>query len=149
MKANRQNAILEIVEKFDVETQEDLAKHLLDRGFKVTQATISRDIKELRLNKMQTDKNTYRYSVNETSKVLNTERLLRVFRETVLDIQRTGNLVVITTLSGSANAAAEVVDNMEISNIIASIAGDNTIFIAVKEGEAEGVADILKHVAAK
>ncbi len=149
MKTNRQNAILEIIEDFDIETQEDLANRLYERGFNVTQATISRDIKELHLIKTQTDKSTYKYTVNETSRVLNTERLLRVFRDTVTDIQVTGNIIVVRTLSGSANAAAEVVDNMDTDSILGTIAGDNTIFVAVKNGEAQPVAHMLKKMASK
>lgn len=150
MKTNRQNAILDIIEKFDIETQEELAGHLYELGFNVTQATISRDIKELHLIKTQTDKNAYKYTVNEASNVLNTERLLRVFRDTVTDIQVAGNnIIVVRTLSGSANAAAEVVDNMDTDAILGTIAGDNTIFVAVKSGEAHPVAHMLKKMASK
>ncbi len=111
MKVDRQNAILEIIGSETIETQEELARALLGRGFKVTQATISRDIKELHLVKVQIEDGSYQYAVNESSNVLNTERLLRVFKETVLTVQDAGNIVVITTIAASANAAAEVVDN--------------------------------------
>ena len=100
MKSSRHNAILEIIENNNVETQEELAKHLMERGHKVTQATISRDIKELHLIKVQADNNVYKYAVNETNKLLNTEKLLRVFKETVVSIQHNGDLVVINTLNG-------------------------------------------------
>ena len=136
MKGNRQSAILEIIENNNVETQEELAGHLLERGFKVTQATISRDIKELHLIKIQDEKGFYRYSVNEIVPVVNTERLLRVFRETVINVQSAGNMIVVTTLSGSANAAAEVLDNMNIDGVVGSLAGDNTILIVVKDNAA-------------
>lgn len=149
MKSSRHNAILEIIDSYNVETQEELAKHLLERGHKVTQATISRDIKELHLIKVQAENNVYKYAVNETNKLLNTEKLLRVFKETVLSIQHNGDLVVVNTLNGSANAAAEVIDNMQMDGIIGTIAGDNTIFIAVKEGVARDVAAILKNAVAK
>lgn len=149
MKSNRQNAILEIIDEFDVETQEELALHLNERGFNVTQATISRDIKELHLIKTQAGKNAYKYTVNHTSRTLNTERLLRVFRDTVTDIQVTGNIIVVRTLSGSANAAAEAIDNLGEDSILGSIAGDNTIFVAVKSGEAQPTAHMLKKLASK
>ena len=149
MKSSRHNAILEIIENNNVETQEDLARYLLERGHKVTQATISRDIKELHLIKVQAENNVYKYAVNETNKLLNTEKLLRVFKETVISIQHNGDLVVINTLNGSANAAAEVIDNMQMDDIIGTLAGDNTIFIAVKEGMAKEVASILKNAVAK
>lgn len=147
MKGNRQNAILEIIDSNNVETQEELAKHLFDRGFKVTQATISRDIKELHLIKIQDEKGFYRYAVNEIVPIVNTERLLRVFRETVVNVQSAGNIIVVNTLSGSANAAAEVLDNMSIDGVIGSIAGDNTIFIVVKDNAAaHAVAGRLRHM---
>ncbi len=149
MKSSRQNAILEIIDTHNVETQEDLAKYLLERGYRVTQATISRDIKELHLIKVQTENNVYKYAVNETNKLLNTEKLLRVFKETVISIQHNGDLVVINTLNGSANAAAEVIDNMQMDGIIGTLAGDNTIFIAVKEGMAREVASVLKNAVTK
>jgi transcriptional regulator of arginine metabolism len=147
MKGNRQSAILEIIESNNVETQEELARYLTGRGYKVTQATISRDIKELHLIKLQNENGTYRYAVNEIVPAVNTERLLRVFRETVTNVQSAGNLIVVNTLPGSANAAAEVLDNMNIDGVIGSIAGDNTIFIAVKDsGASHSVAGRLRHM---
>lgn len=147
MKDSRHAAILEIISDRDVETQEELARELEARGFKVTQATISRDIKELHLIKIQTEDGVYKYANNETVSAHNTERLLRVFRETLVSIQYTGNLVVVNTLPGSAHAAAEVVDNIEVEGVVGSIAGDNTFFIAVKEGTAEAVVQYLRQMA--
>lgn len=147
MKERRHGAILEIVDNYDIETQEELAKQLLNRGFKVTQATISRDIKELHLIKIQTETGVYKYAINESSNVLNTERLLRIFRETVLNIQCAGNLIVVNTLTGSANAAAEFIDNLELEGVLGSIAGDNTIFIAADTRHAEPIAAHLKQLA--
>ena len=149
MKADRQNTILKIIDEFNIETQEELAKYLYERGFNVTQATISRDIKELHLIKAQTDKNTYKYTVNIVSKSLNTECLMRMFRDTVTDIQAVNNLIIVKTLSAGANAAAEVIDNLDIDDILGSIAGENTVFVAVKNGEAQQVAHILKKIAFK
>lgn len=146
MKSSRQNAILDIIEKHNVETQDELARYLAERNFKVTQATISRDIKELHLIKVQAENNLYKYAINESSNLMNAEKLLRVFKETVVSIQHTGNLVVIDTLSGSANAAAEVIDNLEVEGIIGSIAGDNTIFLAVREGFVQTAMDTLKQI---
>lgn len=148
MKDKRHRAILDIIDEFDIETQEDLATELVHRGFKVTQATISRDIKELHLVKAQGQNGAYRYAINESGAMLNTEKLLRVFKETVLSVQSAGNLVVVGTLTGSANAAAEVVDTMGMEGIIGTIAGDNTIFIAVSDPETgETVAGRLKQLA--
>ena len=146
MKVDRQNAILEIIGSETIETQEELARALLGRGFKVTQATISRDIKELHLVKVQIEDGSYQYAVNESSNVLNTERLLRVFKETVLTVQDAGNIVVITTIAASANAAAEVVDNMEIEAVVGCIAGDNTIFCVTVPGKTEAVVQKFKQL---
>ena len=87
MKNDRQKAILEIISAQNIETQEDLGALLQQRGYKVTQATISRDIKELHLIKVQAERGVYKYAVNEASNVLNTERMVRIFREVVLNIR--------------------------------------------------------------
>jgi len=133
LKGKRQNKIIEIISKNDVETQDDLVRLLNKAGFQVTQATISRDIKELHLIKSQTESGAYKYSVNESKEKSDMNVLLRIFKDTVLSIEAAGNIVVIKTLTGSANAAAEVVDGLHISEIVGSIAGDNTIFIAVRD----------------
>ena len=146
MKDKRHRAILEIVSEKKIETQEELGKELQERGFKVTQATISRDIKELHLIKVQAESGIYKYAVNESSAVLNTEKLLRVFKETVLSVRGSGNLVVIGTLSGSANAAAEVIDNLGIDGVIGTIAGDNTIFVAVESEKSMQIIHQLRQI---
>ena len=133
MKGKRQNKIIEIISKNDVETQDDLVRLLNKAGFRVTQATISRDIKELHLIKSQTESGAYKYSVNESKEKSDMNVLLRIFKDTVVSIEAAGNIVVIKTLTGSANAAAEVVDGLNIPEIVGSIAGDNTIFIAVRD----------------
>ena len=147
MKDKRHKAILEIVSAGGVETQEDLGKKLEERGFRVTQATISRDIKELHLIKVQVEGGIYQYAGNESSAVLNTEKMLRIFKETVTMAQGSGNLVVINTISGGANSAAEVVDNLDISGIIGTLAGDNTVFVAVQESQTENIIGKLKAIA--
>lgn len=85
--------------------QEELGVQLQKRGYRVTQATISRDIKELHLIKVQAERGVYKYAVNESSTVLNTERMMRIFREVVVSIKGSGNIVVVNTLSGSGPAA--------------------------------------------
>lgn len=136
MKGKRQNKIIEIISNNDVETQDDLVRLLNKAGFQVTQATISRDIKELHLIKSQSESGAYKYSVNESKEKSDINVLLRIFKDTVLSIEAAGNIVVIKTLTGSANAAAEVVDGLHIKEIAGSIAGDNTIFIAVRDQNA-------------
>ena len=144
MKNDRQKAILEIISAQNIETQEELGALLQQRGYKVTQATISRDIKELHLIKVQAERGVYKYAVNEASNVLNTERMVRIFREVVLNIKGSGNIVIVETLSGSGPAAGEAIDNFGIQEVIGSLAGDNTVFIVVEEHMREAVIQKLK-----
>lgn len=139
MKSKRQNKIIEIISNNNVETQDDLVRLLLEAGFQVTQATISRDIKELHLIKIQADSGIYKYSVNEKKDQNDMSVLMRIFKDTVLAIEAAGSIVVIRTLTGSANAAAEVVDGLHLPEIVGSIAGDNTIFVAVRNADAAAV----------
>ena len=144
MKNERQKAILDIISSQNVETQEELGTQLRQRGYRVTQATISRDIKELHLIKVQAERGVYKYAVNESSTVLNTERMLRIFREVAVSIKGSGNIVVVNTLSGSGPAAGEAIDNFGIQEIIGSLAGDNTVFLVVEEHMRSGVIQKLK-----
>ena len=147
MKQKRHRAILEIIQKHNVDTQEELSERLREVGFHVTQATISREIKELHLIKVQAEKGVYKYAVNEFSAVVNTERLARVFKETVTSVKSAGNIVIVTTLSGSGSGAAEAIDNFNIPGIVGSIAGDNTIFLAVEDGAVANVVQTLMGMA--
>ncbi len=144
MKNERQKVILDIISSQNVETQEELGVQLQKRGYRVTQATISRDIKELHLIKVQAERGVYKYAVNESSTVLNTERMVRIFREVVVSIKGSGNIVVVNTLSGSGSAAGEAIDNFGIQEIIGSLAGDNTVFLVVEEHMRSGVIQKLK-----
>lgn len=135
MKTKRHRAILEIVENNTIETQEALAQALVAHGFRVTQATVSRDIKELRLLKSLNDHGGYRYAVAEKAEQRLAERLRRVFSETVLDIDTAANLIVIKTLPGSAHVAAELVDTMRWQETVGTLAGDNTILVIVRDAE--------------
>jgi len=132
MKSKRQQAILEIITKYNVETQEDLVGRLRDSGFNVTQATISRDIKDMHLIKVQSHAGVYKYAVNSKDDKNTSDVRLRIFKDAVKSIDVAGNLVVVKTLTGSANAAAEAIDTMDVSDVVGSIAGDNTIFIAMR-----------------
>ena len=144
MKNERQKAILDIISSQNVETQEELGTQLRQRGYRVTQATISRDIKELHLIKVQAERGVYKYAVNESSTVLNTERMMRIFREVAVSIKGSGNIVVVNTLSGSGPAAGEAIDNFGIQEIIGSLAGDNTVILVVEEHMRSGVIQKLK-----
>ena len=146
MKNDRQKAILDIIAVQNIETQEELGAQLQQHGFRVTQATISRDIKELHLIKVQAERGVYKYAVNEASAVLNTERMVRIFREVAVSVQGSGNIVVINTLSGSGPAAGEAIDNFGIEEIIGSLAGDNTVFVVTEEHMRDTVIEKLRAI---
>lgn len=133
MKYSRHAKILEIIEEHEVETQEELAEYLKQNGFNVTQATVSRDIKELRLIKVLTKNGRYKYAAIKQQDNVISDRLIKIFRDSVLGVDYSGNIVVLKTLSGAANAAAEAIDVMDLKGITGTIAGDNTIFILVSE----------------
>ena len=146
MKNDRQKAILDIIAAQNIETQEESGAQLQQHGFRVTQATISRDIKELHLIKVQAERGVYKYAVNEASAVLNTERMVRIFREVAVSVQGSGNIVVINTLSGSGPAAGEAIDNFGIEEIIGSLAGDNTVFVVTEEHMRDTVIEKLRAI---
>ena len=137
MKTKRQAKILEIVSARDVETQEQLLQELQDAGFYCTQATVSRDIRELRIVKELTGAGTYRYATS-TKEVRGTfsSRLNTIFRECVTGFDYAQNLVVIHTLPGLASAAGSAVDAMEMSFVLGTLAGDDTVMIVMKDTNA-------------
>lgn len=139
MKTARQVAILDIIQKQDVETQEELAEALRDRGISVTQATVSRDIKELRLLKVMTSGGVYKYATPDKAENGLTDRFIRMLAESLLSVHISGNMLVIKTLSGSAGVAAEAIDGLNWPEVLGTIAGDNTIFMVVRK-ESEGPA---------
>lgn len=130
MKNKRHLAIRDIIKQQPIETQEELVQKLKNKGFKVTQATISRDIKELRLIKTLTKDGKYCYA-EPAKPTLISDRLLRMLREPIVSITSAENLIVIKTLSGAASAAAEAIDNLDLGDVVGTIAGDNTILIIV------------------
>ena len=137
MKTQRQAKILEIVSNKDVETQEQLLQELHDAGFYSTQATISRDIKELRIVKELTGFGTYRYTTS-TKEVKGTfsARLNTIFRECVTGFDYAQNLVVIHTLPGLASAAGSAVDAMNMNFVLGTLAGDDTVMIVMRDTNA-------------
>lgn len=145
MKISRHAKILEIIERHPIETQEELAEELKKSGYHITQATVSRDIKELKLVKVLDVNGTYKYaSMREQDSMLN-ERLVKVFAESVLSIDYSGNIVVVKTFSGAANAAAEAIDVLDYKEMVGTVAGDDTIFILVRNQEdVETLIDKLK-----
>lgn len=135
MKAARHSMILELVERHDIDTQEELAFMLKERGFRVTQATVSRDIKELRLIKVLSERGDYKYATVDKAEAGLKDRFINIFLHSVMSMAATGNLVVVKTIPGTANAASEAIDSMRLEQIVGTIAGDNTIFIAVKSND--------------
>jgi transcriptional regulator of arginine metabolism len=133
MKQGRQSVILELIDKYEIETQDELSEVLKQKGFEVTQATVSRDIKELKLIKVQSGNGTYKYAASGKEQAGKLDVLKRIFRDTVVSMQQAASLIVIKTLTGSANAAAEALDKLEMPDIVGTLAGDNTIFVAVRE----------------
>jgi len=135
MKTVRQVAILDIIEKNEIETQEELADALRQRGIKVTQATVSRDIKELRLLKVLTPMGTYKYATADKAENGLSERFIRMLAESLLSVAASNNLIVVKTLNGSANVAAEALDSLHWPEILGTIAGDNTILLVIRATE--------------
>lgn len=135
MKVTRHAKILEIINSKEIETQEELADELKRSGMEVTQATVSRDIKELKLIKVLSDKGRYKYAAISPTENFLSNKLVNIFSQTVLYIEKVESFIVIKTISGSANAAAEAIDTLNFDGIAGTIAGDNTIFILVRHKE--------------
>ena len=136
MKNDRQTILLEIIEQEAVETQEQLLRLLAERGVKCTQATVSRDIKQLHLVKEPTGQGRYRYAVSVQKSKLNfAEKLRTIFRESITSIAYAQNIVVIKTMPGLASAACSALDNMDITYMVGSLAGDDTAFLLMRDTE--------------
>ena len=135
MKTVRQVAILDIIEKQEIETQEELASALNARGIRVTQATVSRDIKELRLLKVLTPSGKYKYATGDQADNNLTDRFIRMLAESLLSVSSANNLIVVKTLSGSANVAAGALDSMHWPEVLGTLAGDNTALLIIRSNE--------------
>ena len=140
MKSQRQAKILEIITNRNVETREQLLEELEAAGFRSTQATISRDIKELRIVKELSNLGTYRYATSNGD-VGNsfTARLNKIFRECVLSYDYAQNIIILRTLPGLASAAGSAIDAMSLSTIVGSLAGDDTVMIVMRDTNAAAV----------
>lgn len=134
MKSQRQAKIMEIISNQNIETQEQLQAVLLQEGYRCTQATISRDIKEMRIVKELTSLGTYRYttSSNEIGSTFSS-RLNTIFRECVVSFDYAQNIIVIRTLPGLAAAAGSAIDAMNLSAVVGSLAGDDTVMIVMRD----------------
>ncbi len=132
MKYLRHAKIHQLINEQEVETQEELVKLLEKENFKVTQATISRDIRELRLIKVLANNGKYKYaSIKEKNEII-TERFIKVFKESVVNIDHAESIIVIKTLPGAGQAAAAALDAIDRDEIVGTLAGDDTIFLVVR-----------------
>ena len=137
MKLDRQAMILEIIGQENIETQEQLLTRLQARGFRCTQATISRDIKQLHLIKEPVGQGVYKYAVSGNRTTLNVAAKLRtIFRECIVSIDYAQNIVVVKTMPGLANGACSALDNMDMNDIVGSLAGDDTALLVMRNTEA-------------
>ena len=147
MKNTRQQKILELIEIYDIDTQEMMIDKLKEVGINATQTTISRDIRELNLVKGMSGRGNYKYILPGVKKDRNTPVLNSVLTESVVGIEAAGNIVVVKTYPGMANALAVCVDSLEKPHIVGSVAGDDTILLVVRSEEiAIEVANDLKEV---
>jgi transcriptional regulator of arginine metabolism len=147
MKTARQNKIIELVEKNEIETQEELGELLKNAGFAVTQATISRDIRELKLTKVAIDLDRQKYIVLRSHSSEMNEKYARILRDSFVSMAKAQNILVVKTVPGMAMAAAAALDALQVDGIVGCIAGDDTIFIVVKnDDEAERVTEILRAI---
>ena len=132
MKTSRQSKIIEIIQKNDVETQDELSALLEKEGFRVTQATVSRDIRELKLTKIPTVSGRQKYAVITDAPENLSKKYERVLREGFLSMDMAQNILVIKTVSGMASAVCAAIDAMKMREIVGSIAGDDTIMCAIR-----------------
>lgn len=147
MKEQRQSAILDLIQKREIETQEELAESLEKQGFKVTQATVSRDIRELKLTKVPTKSGGQKYAVVSHYDQQVSEKVIRVFKDAFLSMDYAGNILVIKTLTGMGNAVAAAIDAFTIKEIVGTLAGDDTIFCAIRSTrDMEHVANYFRKI---
>ena len=132
MKTERRSKIIELIGKYPIETQEELAERLEQAGFPVTQATISRDIRELKLTKISVDGIHQKYTLLQEKEKHLVHKYIRVLQDGFLSMDQAENLLVIKTISGMAMAVAAAVDNLEVPGVVGSIAGDDTVMCAIR-----------------
>ena len=150
MRLSRQNKILELIEQNEIETQDKLASMLRAYGYDVTQATVSRDIKELQLVKKLTSSGKYKYAVSASDDGPIPPRLIDIYRSTARSITKSGNIVLLKCLSGCANAAGEALDSMALEHVIGSVAGDNTLLLVIDDpANSDDVVDVLQSLLQK
>ncbi len=132
MKVNRHAKIVELVNKYQIETQEELADRLNQEGYKVTQATVSRDIRDLKLTKVQTETGRQKYAVLKKTENKLAEKYARILKDGFISMDLAQNILVIKTVSGMAMAVAAAIDDMNLHEVVGCIAGDDTIMCAIR-----------------
>ena len=135
MKYKRHDKIIELISKYDIDTQDELIARLREEGFEVTQATVSRDIRDLKLVKISTAKHKYKYALPAHNEMEISSKYRNIIRETILHVDRAGNMVVLRTYAGMVQAAAAAIDGMRWGEIVGTIAGDDTIFVLMRDAE--------------
>ena len=135
MKKQRQGTILEIIRSEDVDTQEELAERLRQRGYRVTQATVSRDIRELKLSKVSAGGGRQKYAVMSQKNQKAEDRYIRALRDGFVSMEPAQNLLVVRTASGMAMAVAAALDSLNLPEVVGCIAGDDTVFAAARSKE--------------
>ena len=135
MKGNRHQKIIELVDNCEIETQEELADRLRQEGFQVTQATVSRDIRALKLSKVSCGNGRQKYVAIKQDDTHLSAKYIRVLKDGFISMDKAQNILVIKTVSGMAMAVAAAIDAMELEEIVGSIAGDDTIMAAVRTNE--------------
>ena len=143
MKYTRHKKILRIIKNKEIETQEELSNELKKQGLNVTQATVSRDIKELRLIKILTKNGRYKYATLNGQDNILSDRLVKIFKNSIVSIDYAGNILIMKTLTGSAQAAAAAIDAVGLEEVVGTIAGDDTIFLAIRD--IDKMEDIIEH----
>lgn len=134
-KQKRQQALLELISEYEIDTQEELTGRLQALGFATTQATISRDIRELKLEKISCGSGKHRYVVGQETGVGTHASYQHVMTSSILSIEAANNIIVVKTVSGMAMAVGAAIDNLSVEGIMGCIAGDDTLFLAIKDGQ--------------
>ncbi|MCU6687478.1 arginine repressor [Dorea acetigenes] len=135
MKINRHAKIIELINKYHIETQEELADYLNEEGFKVTQATVSRDIRDLKLTKVPTDGGRQKYAIHQTAETEMSDKYIRVLKDGYVSMDMAQNILVIKTVAGMAMAVCAAIDSMKWNEVVGSIAGDDTIMCAIRSAD--------------
>jgi len=145
MKKNRQEKLLELISRYEIDTQDELIALLREHGYDVTQATVSRDIRELKIAKMTTGKGTYRYVLpKHQPDTASGMRFSSALIDSIINVDHAGNLVVLKTYAGLAQAVAVGIDGMNLQTVLGCVAGDDTIMIVARDEDS--AADIDDHI---